>query len=234
MAKQWEKRAVVKRRVLIHCIRPWTIHLPMSLTAAIEGTACVFLDTCVITLHFIGLNLRCKEQQPAGHLVVVTCVSHPYLVLLIEVSALSVFGVNTRSFNCSQLSESGKHGLMGSASQGPRQCLVPMTAPVRELLWETWYTGTLIYLHKDMRWRCLQLPRALVVIWEVVIHALFPIMWTPLSWWPLNQSRLQGLDLIIHLISQPSYRSEAQSHTFKCFIPMLLQCYVTDYGVYKR
>lgn len=81
--KQGEKRAVVKRRVLIHCIRRRTIHLPTSLSAAIEGTACVFctrVNACVITLHFIGLKLRCKEQQPAGHPVMVTCVSHLYLV----------------------------------------------------------------------------------------------------------------------------------------------------------
>lgn len=92
---------------------------------------CTSVNACVITLHFIGLNLRCKEQQLAGHLVVVTCVSHLYLVLLIEVSAVSVFGVNTRGFNRSELSQPGKHVLTGSASQGPSQCLVLMTAPVR-------------------------------------------------------------------------------------------------------
>lgn len=138
MVKQREKRAVVKRRALIHCIRWRTIHLPMSLNAAIEGTARVFFCTrvnaCVITLHFIGPNLRCKEQQPAGHLVVVTCVSHLYQVLLIEVSALSVFGVNTQSLNCSKLSLLRKHSLTGSARQGPRQYLVLMTGPVRGVL----------------------------------------------------------------------------------------------------
>lgn len=132
---------------------------------------CFFVRVC----HHSPLY-RCEEQQPAGHLVAVTCMSHLYLRLLIAVFAPPVFAVNTRGFNSGQLSEAGKH----SAGRRLCRCLAPMTAPVRGLLWATWYTGTLIYLHNEVSWGKVTLPTALCLshtraCFICVVNTLFPI-----------------------------------------------------------